>query len=247
MLTGKTALITGAGSGIGRRIAICMAGQNARVFLVGRRKEALEETVRLCGSGKGEAAYMPCDISREEDVKAAVAEAVHIFGTIDTVVNNAALFLETDILKPHLEDSWMKMLDVNVMGIIRVIHEAIPYLIRHEKSSVINLSSIDAFSGCKGYAGYSAAKGAVVSLTRGLAVDLGVYGVRVNAIAPGITKTPMTQARIKADRDNYIARTLLKRIGTDKDIADAALFLASDMADYITGEVLQVNGGMQMI
>lgn len=247
MLAGKRVFLTGGGSGIGRQIALEMVNQRARVFLIGRRREALEETVKLSGAGAGMIAYAVCDIGIEAEVKSAVEKAAGCFGGLDTVVNNAALFWKTDIRTPELEDSWQKQFDINVMGTIRVIHAAMPYLLSNEAGSIVNLASVDAFSGCRGYTGYSATKGAVVSLTRGLALDLGEHGIRVNAVAPGITRTPMTQDRIDRNQAGYLSRLCVKRIGTDQDIADAVVYLASDKAGYITGEVLQVNGGMQFV
>lgn len=247
MLTGKTVLITGAGGGIGRACAVMMAKANAQIYITGRREEPLRETAALVKEAGGRCCYMTCDVSKEEQVKKLAAAVIDEYGRLDTVVNNAAVFLKTDIMSLELESSWQEMFDVNVMGIIHVIHATVPYLIQNGGGSIINLSSIDAFSGCLHYTGYSATKGAVVSLTRGLALDLGGSHIRVNAVAPGITDTPMTHERIEAGREKYLSGLALKRIGRDEDIAGAVLFLASDLSSYITGEVINVNGGMQFV
>lgn len=247
MLKGKTVLVTGAGGGIGRACAVMLAKQHALVYITGRREAPLIETARMIEEQGGSCAYSCCDVSDEAQVETLIMSVAARFGKLDTVVNNAAVFLKTDILSEKLEESWQQLMDVNVMGMIKVIHAALPKLIESGGGSIINLSSIDAFSGCKGYTGYSAAKGAVVSLTRGLALELGQYNIRVNAVAPGITDTPMTHARIEAGRDAYLSRLAIKRIGRDEDIAGAVLFLASDLSSYITGEVLNVNGGMQFV
>ena len=247
MLDGKTVLISGAGGGIGRASAIAMVRCHANVFMLGRREAALDETARLTGDDGTHIGYMACDITNLNDVKMAIEKAVATFGKLTSVLNNAAVFFKTDILSKALEPSWEQNFRVNIMGTIHVIHESIPYLMQNQKSSIINISSIDAYSGCKGYTGYSASKGAVISLTRGLALDLGQYNIRVNAIAPGITDTPMTHQRIEAKREEYLSKVAIKRIGKAEDIADSAVFLASDMSDYITGQVIQVNGGMQFI
>ncbi|MGN1160594.1 MAG: SDR family NAD(P)-dependent oxidoreductase [Lachnospiraceae bacterium] len=247
MLKGKTVLITGAGGGIGRACAVMMAHEHAQVFITGRREEPLKETAQMITEQGGVCDYCCCDVSKEKEVEALLQAVIRRYGRLDTLVNNAAVFLQTDIRSPELEDSWQQLLDVNVMGMVKVIHAALPYLIENGSGSIINLSSIDAFSGCLKYTGYSAAKGAVVSLTRGLALELGQYDIRVNAVAPGITDTPMTHERIESGREKYLARLALKRIGRDEDIAGAVLFLASDLSTYITGEVLNVNGGMQFV
>ena len=247
MLHGKTVLVTGAGGGIGRACAVMMAKEHAQVYITGRREAPLKETAQIIEAQGGSCAYSCCDVSDDIQVKSLIMSVMAKYGKIDTVVNNAAVFLKTDILSEELEESWQELMDVNVMGMIRVIHAALPKMIENGGGSIINLSSIDAFSGCRGYTGYSAAKGAVVSLTRGLALELGQYDIRVNAVAPGITDTPMTHARIEAGREAYLSRLAIKRIGKDEDIAGAVLFLASDFSSYMTGEVLNVNGGMQFV
>lgn len=247
MLTGKTVLITGAGGGIGRACALMMANAHARVCITGRKSGSLKETQALIQKAGGECIFKVCDVADEKQVKELVDAAVLYYGGLDTVVNNAAVFLKTDICSLTLEESWREMLDINVMGTVHVIHAAVPYLIQNGGGSIINLSSIDAFSGCPEYTGYSMTKGAIVSLTRALALELGQYKIRVNAVAPGITDTPMTHERIEAGREKYLSRLAIKRIGEDSDIAGAVQFLASDLSSFITGEVINVNGGMQFI
>ena len=245
MLKGKTVLITGAGGGIGRACAVMMAHEHAQVFITGRREEPLKETAQMITEQGGVCDYCCCDVSKEKEVEALLQAVSRRYGRLDTLVNNAAVFLQTDIRSPELEDSWQKLLDVNVMGMVKVIHAALPYLIENGSGSIINLSSIDAFSGCVNYTGYSAAKGAVVSLTRGLALELGQYDIRVNAVAPGITRTDMVAALPKEMIEPLVNRIPLRRIGEAEDIANAFLFLSSDMASYVTGEILSVDGAMR--
>lgn len=246
MLSGKTVFITGAGSGIGRKIAIIMSRQHAEVYLVGRAIENVRETATIIHKEGGDVGYCKCDVADAAEVRAAVQKAVDYFGKLDTVINNAAIFEPTNILNKELEKTWRETFEVNLMGTVHVICETAPHLIRNGKGSIINIASVDAYDGCKGYSAYSASKGGVVSLTKSLALDLGQYFIRVNAIAPGITDTPMTHERIVENEDKYLNRLALKRIGEDTDIANTAIFLTSDMSEYMTGQVLHVNGGMRL-
>lgn len=246
MLRGKTVFITGAGSGIGRKIAILMSRQHAAVYLVGRTIENVRQTATVIQKEGGDVGFCRCDITDPADVRRAVQKAVDYFGKLDSVVNNAAVFAPCNILSEELEGTWKDTFEVNLMGIVHVISEAAPYLIRNGKGSIINIASIDAYDGCKGYSAYSASKGGVVSLTKSLALDLGQHLIRVNAIAPGIIETSMTHDRIMENREKYLDKLVLKRIGKDKDVANVAVFLTSDMADYITGQVLHVNGGLRL-
>lgn len=246
MLTQKTAVITGAGGGIGRECAKVLAREHAHILLIGRHEENIKETARQIAEEGYQASYFKCDVAEKEDVKK-LSEYIGKLGKIDILVNNAALFLQTDILKKELEEEWQKMIRVNIGGVIEMVHLCLPYMMCEEGASIINLASVDAFAGCQNYTGYSMTKGAVVSFSRSLALDVGKYGIRVNVVAPGITDTPMTHNRIEKNREKYLNRLVIKRIGTDRDIANAVLFLASDLSSYITGEVLNVNGGLQFV
>lgn len=247
MLTNKIALVTGAGSGIGRECTRVLAKENATVIVVGRREKNVSETAELIRNENGKATYFVCDVSKMDDISKLKKYIEVNFGKIDILVNNAALFLPTDLTKESLEDAWKNMIDVNINGVLYMTHCCLPYMIHSNDASIINIASVDAFAGCLNYTGYSMTKGAVVSFSRSLALDIGKYNVRVNVVAPGITDTPMTHERIEKNKEAYIERLVLRRIGADKDIANAVLFLASDMSSYITGEVLNVNGGLQFV
>lgn len=246
MLTHKTAVVTGAGGGIGRECAKVLAREHAHVLLIGRHEENIKETAKQIAEEGYTATYFQCDVAQKEDLKR-LGAYMEKLGKIDILVNNAALFLKTDILKRELEAEWEKMIQVNICGVIEMVHLCLPYMMTEEGASIINLASVDAFAGCQNYTGYSMTKGAVVSFSRSLALDIGKYGIRVNVVAPGITDTPMTHERIEKNKEKYLNRLVLKRIGTDTDIANAILFLASDRSSYITGEVLNVNGGLQFV
>lgn len=244
MVTGKHALITGGGSGIGRATALKMCKNNAKVFIIDKNEDALNETLNILSKAGYEVKGECCDITIEESTKQIVDKAVQILGSIEILVNCAGIFVETDI-KKQITPMWNKHLDVNLNGTYYMIHSLIPYLLKNEKSSIINISSLDAYQGCSGYTAYAASKGAVVSLTKNLALELGSDCIRVNAVAPGITDTNMTHDRILKNKNAYLEKIPLRRIGNSEDIANAILFLASDMSDYMTGQVLHVNGGMR--
>ncbi len=247
MLSQKIAVVTGAGGGIGRECAKILAKEHAHVLVIGRHEENIKETVQQILDDGYQASYSKCDVSKEKDIKRLKTLIEEKFGKIDILVNNAALFLPTDLLKKDIEDEWQKMIDVNINGVIQMVHTCLPYMMQQKDASIINLASVDAFAGCMNYTGYSMTKGAVVSFSRSLALDLGKYNIRVNVVAPGITDTPMTHDRIEQNKEKYLKRLVLKRIGTDQDIANAVLFLASGMSNYVTGEVLNVNGGLQFV
>lgn len=247
MMKQKNVLITGAGSGIGRACAIQMAKEGKRVLITGRVKESLEATKNMIEEAGGFCDYITGDVSNCEEVKYIVSHFCEKYGTIDILVNNAAVFLTTDILGKEQETNWERLIDINVLGVVNMIHQVVPGMVEEKEGSIVNISSIDAFAGCYGYTGYSATKGAIVSLTRSLALELGKYNIRVNAVAPGITDTPMTHQRIEQNKDKYLSRLALQQIGKAEDIANAITFLASDQSKYITGEILNVNGGMQFV
>ena len=244
MLSGKNVFVTGATSGIGRQAALQLGKWHANVFIIGRNANRLEETEKML-KAEGITVYSQnCDIADAEAVNQTAAYAVEKMGGMDILVNSAGIFEPTDIQAP-IDATWKRHFEINVDGTYNVVNAFLPYLKKNEKSSVVNVASVDAYQGCRGYAAYAASKGAVVSLSKEMALELGEYNIRVNVVAPGITDTNMTHERILENKEKYLKSLVLKRIGRAEDIANAICFLASDMSDYITGEVIHVNGGMR--
>ncbi len=244
MLAGKSAFITGATSGIGRQTALLFGKQRANVFIMGRNQEQLDETEDMLRKENVKVYSKAGNITDADSVKKTAEYAAEVLGGMDILVNSAGFFKPTDLNEP-ISDIWNQHFAVNVNGTYNVVNAFLPFLKMNKKSSIVNVSSIDAYQGCRGYAAYTASKGAVVSLSKEMALELGQYKIRVNVVAPGITDTEMTHDRVLTNKENYLEGLVLKRIGEAEDIANAILFLASDMADYITGEVIHVNGGMR--
>lgn len=244
MLTGRKAFITGATSGIGREAAFVLGRQHAELYIVGRNAKRLEETAEELGKKNIRVYAKVCDIADADMVKQTAEDAVEKLGGMDILVNSAGIFEPTDLEAP-ITETWQRHFQINVDGTYNVVNAFLPYLKKNAKSSIVNVASVDAYQGCRGYAAYVASKGAVVSLSKEMALELGAYNIRVNVVAPGITDTNMTHERILENKEKYLTGLVLKRIGRAEDIANAICFLAGDMSDYITGEVIHVNGGMR--
>lgn len=240
-LSGKTALVTGGGTGIGKAIVEMFVKEGVNVFISGRRGEPLKQVANAHG---GKVKYIQADMSEPAQVRRAVSAAVEAFGRLDVLVNNAGVFL----MKPLTECTdadIAQQLSVNLGGTLIAIREAIPHLIK-TKGNVINISSTAGQGVFSGTAAYSAAKAGMDHATRCLAVELGPLGIRVNVVSPGMTDTDMA-APITASKEmsqHMIGMTPLRRLGKPEDIAKAAVFLASDEASWITGQVVQSSGGL---
>ena len=245
LLQGRLALVTGAAAGIGRAIALRFARAGARIALVDLRAEDCAATAREITETGGSAWAFALDIT-DVDACAALAERVgRDIGPVDTLVNNAGILIREGIDTPDVHRKIRKVFDVNVMGGFNVLHAFLPAL-RQTRGCVINIASGAAFIAQAGCIGYSGSKGAVKMLTQTMAVDLAPDGIRVNAIAPGVIATPMTDAT-RADPARlagFLRRTPLGRVGQPEEIAEPALFLASAMASYVTGVTLPVDGGV---
>jgi NAD(P)-dependent dehydrogenase (short-subunit alcohol dehydrogenase family) len=248
-LAGKVAIVTGGGSraegiGNGRATAILFAREGARVLVVDQNRDAAEATLAMIKGEGGEAAAFAADVTRAGDCRAMVDEAVRLWGGLHILDNNVGIegrgtLLETD------EAQWEKVMRVNVLGMMLASQHAIPAMIRAGGGAIVNISSISALRP-RGLTSYSVSKGAVIALTRALAIDHAAQGIRVNCIAPGPVYTPMVYAGGMSDdvRDRRRRASPLGIEGTGWDIGHAALFLCSDEARYITGVVLPVDGGV---
>ncbi len=241
LLKGKKVLVTGGERGIGRKIALTAAEEGADVIVTGILEAEMAETTKMV-QALGVKAYMAkMDITNYEEAEKTIQNLAGQTGGIDVLVNNAGIFQEAFFVD-MTPAQWHKTVSVDLDGVYNVTHAAIPYLME-SKGSVISISSVDAFQGCVGYAHCAACKAAIVGLSRTLAKELG-GSVRFNCVAPGIIQTDMTKDRIERDLDTYLAKLPVGRVGLPEDIANAVVFLASDRASNITGQVIHCNGGM---
>ena len=245
LLSGKTAIVTGASRGIGAAIAhrLCEAGAN--VVLCSRSAESVGQIADTL-QGKGYAAFsMAADISEKEDVASLMEKTIEQFSQIDILVNNAGI--TRDMLLMRLKDEdWDAVLQTNLTGTMYCTRGVLRPMIRQKSGRIINISSVVGLSGNAGQANYAAAKAGILGLTKATAKEVGARGITVNAIAPGFITTDMTAQIPEKNQEQLLDLIPLREFGHPEDVAAAVCFLASDAARYITGQVLQVDGGMVM-
>ncbi|GII83922.1 3-oxoacyl-[acyl-carrier-protein] reductase [Sphaerisporangium siamense] len=246
LVTGRVALVTGAGQGIGLAIARLLREHGARVVVSDRDPALAEAAAREAGHGAGpEVVPLACDVTDEEAVEGAVAHAVERFGGLDIMVNNAGITRDATLGKMTVDD-FEAVVDVHLKGTWLGVRAAAKVMREARSGSIVNISSLSGKSGNFGQTNYSAAKAGIVGLTKAAAKELGPRGVRVNAVQPGLIRTAMTAAM---PPDVFAAREAdipLRRAGEPHEVAGAVLFLASDLAGYMTGAVLEVGGGRLM-
>ncbi|GGW38465.1 dehydrogenase [Streptomyces lucensis JCM 4490] len=246
---GRTALVTGAGSGIGRGVALALAREGARVVVAGRRREPLDETAALVGRAGGTALAVTADVGRAGDLRDAVTAAVERFGSLDVAVNNAGILEGRGRAVADLaEEDWRRMLDVNVTGVFLALRAEVAQMRTQPRGgAIVNIASrIGVHSRLPGTAAYAATKAAVSVLTRGAALDHIADGVRINAVSPGATDTDMSflPGETAAGRAARVrAGVPLGRVSTVEEVAAAVLYLASDDAASVVGADLVVDGG----
>ncbi len=244
-LNGKVALVTGASQGIGRATALALASAGARVALAARSEQKLAEAVTQIQSAGGEALAIKMDVADPEQIKAGFQQLLAKFGRLDILVNNAAITRDGLALRMKLED-WDSVLRTNLTGAHLCTQQALSTMMKQRWGRIINITSVVAETGNAGQANYVAAKAGLIGLTRAIAAEMASRNITVNAIAPGFIVTPMTDSLPEKVKEEMKARIPLGRFGTDNDVGAAIVFLASEEAGYITGHVLDVNGGMHM-
>jgi len=244
-LTGKVALVTGASQGIGRAIAVALAAGGARVALAARNEQKLAEAAGQIQSAGGEALSIKMDVAEAEQIKAGFQQVLAKFGRLDILVNNAAITRDGLALRMKLED-WDTVMRTNLTAAHLCTQQALGTMMKQRWGRIINITSVVAETGNAGQANYVAAKAGLIGLTRAIATEMASRNITVNAVAPGFIATPMTDPLPEKVKEEMKGRIPLGRFGTENDVAAAIVFLASEEAGYITGHVLDVNGGMHM-
>jgi 3-oxoacyl-[acyl-carrier protein] reductase len=244
-LKDRVALVTGASQGIGRATALALARAGAHVAVAARNTEKLAAVVAEIEAAGGQALAVAMDVANAEQVKSGFKLALEKFGRLDILVNNAAITRDGLALRMKADD-WDAVLRTNLTGAHLCAQQAMATMMRARYGRIINVTSVVAETGNAGQSNYVAAKAGLIGLTRALALEIASRNITVNAVAPGFVVSPMTDPLPQNVKDALLARVPLGRMGTDAEIAAAIVFLASEEAGYITGAVLDVNGGLRM-
>lgn len=246
LLNQKTALVTGASRGIGRAIALRFAAEGANIVFTDLKKDeasdALLDELKKMGV---KASFFASDASSYTDAERLIEQVVDIYGALDILVNNAGITRDNLLLRMTEED-FDTVLRVNLKSVFNMTKAVQPHLIRKRRGSIINISSIVGIGGNPGQANYAASKAGIIGFSKTVAKELGVRNVRCNVIAPGFIDTEMTRVLKEEIRQYYVQSTPLRRPGSLDEVADVALFLASDMSSYLTGQVIRCDGGYEM-
>lgn len=246
LLTGKTAIVTGGSRGIGRAVSLLLAREGANVAIVyAGNTAAAEETKQQAEALSAAAAVFQCDVADEQAVADMVKAVKTQFGSVDILVNNAGITRD-GLLMRMKEADWQAVLDTNLTGVYHCTKAVSKLMMKQRHGAVINLSSVVGETGNAGQANYAAAKAGIIGFTKAVAKELASRNIRVNAVAPGYVETDMTAGLPDSAKEDMLRSIPLGRPATADDVAQAVLFLASDQACYITGQVLNVDGGMVM-
>jgi 3-oxoacyl-[acyl-carrier protein] reductase len=242
---GRIALVTGASQGIGRACALLLAESGAKLALCARNQEKLEQLAAEIKGKGGEAEVFPLDVSNDEAIKAVVKSAIARFGKLDILVNNAGITRDQLVMRMKRAD-WDDVLATNLTAPFLLIQATISSMLKQRWGRIVNITSIFGQIGQVGQANYSSSKAGLIGLTMAVAREVGSRNITVNAVAPGFIETAMTEVLPAELKENILKNIPLGRAGSDVDVAQAVKFLASEEAGYITGHVLNVNGGILM-
>ncbi|EGA89300.1 gluconate 5-dehydrogenase [Planococcus donghaensis MPA1U2] len=249
-LEGKTAIITGGGRGLGAMMAEAFAEAGANIVVCSRKLEACQETTNKLEQMGVKTLAVACDVTNERDVENVIQKTLEKFGSIDILVNNSGATWGAPVINMPL-DAWKKVMDVNVTGTFLMSREVGKTMIEQNSGKIINIASVAGLGGIDptlmDTIGYNTSKGAVITFTKDLAAKWGQHNINVNAIAPGFFPTKMSKAVMEKGQEGLLAKTPLNRFGTEEDLKGTALFLASKASDYITGDVVIVDGGMHVL
>ena len=247
----KVLFVTGAASGMGRAVAVRFGGLGCKVAVAARRPDAGAETVRLVKEAGGDAMFVPCDVADDASVKAAIDTTVAAWGSIDFAFNNAGcgadgVHIPFVPLTEVTEGDWDKVIDTNLKGTFHCMRAAIRPMMKKRRGRIISISSVVGLMGNAGQINYAASKAGVIGMTKSLAREVASRHITVNAVAPGFIKTDMTAVLSDSVKEGILHGIPLGELGEAEDVANAVLYLASDEAAYITGQIISVDGGMAM-
>lgn len=245
-LDGKVAVVTGGNAGIGEAVARRFADEGAAVVVTGRRQQELERVVNVIRHGKGKALAVGGSVTDEAHAQEVARKAVESFGRIDVLVNNAGIGDFGKRLHEMDDATWVNVLDVNLTGVFRMIRAVVPQMLKQGRGAIVNISSVASLVGIPALAAYAASKGGLDALTRALAIDYAIDGIRCNVVNPGLIDTPMA-ASLMANPEmlgSILSQYAIRRAGTPEEVASMVLYLASDEAAWVTGGTFAIDGGM---
>lgn len=248
LLKGQVTLVTGGSGGIGKAIAKLFANQGAKVIFFGTNKdkgELVVEEIRRETGREDSAAFYQVDVAQTEEVDKAIKSVLQHFERVDVLVNNAGITCDQLLMKMS-EADWDRVIDVNVKSCYNLCHALVRPMMRAKNGKIINMSSVVGLTGNAGQVNYAASKAAIIGFTKALAKELASRSICVNCVAPGFIDTRMTEALTETQKETIVAGIPLGRMGHPEEVANLVLFLASSLADYITGQVITVDGGMVM-
>ncbi|MGQ9508879.1 MAG: 3-oxoacyl-[acyl-carrier-protein] reductase [Thermodesulfobacteriota bacterium] len=244
-LLGKVALVTGSGQGIGKAIALLLAEKGADIVVSDINLEKAQETAKEIEEKGRRAMALKVDVADSEEVERMVETIIEKFSHIDILVNNAGITRDKLLLRMSVED-WDAVLDVNLKGVFNCTKSVIKYMSKQKRGKIVNIASVVGLMGNVGQANYSASKAGVIGFTKTVAREFAQRGININAIAPGYIKTPMTEVLPEKVKEELMKLIPMGRLGQPEDVAQAVLFLVSEASSYVTGQVLNVNGGIYM-